>query len=146
MVIGQPHLLLQTTSSSNRSTMSTWWKLLRSLKVPPKLKVFSWKACHEWLPTYYNLASHLIVVHQWCPDCYQQDETTFHALWGCPKIKTARHSFLPLRDVQMSAAGSFMNFIHYCQVRIISTNWRNFLSFCGATGFVEIVLFSIPLA
>ncbi|KAL5770576.1 hypothetical protein ACOSP7_014730 [Xanthoceras sorbifolium] len=79
-------------------------------------------------------------------DCYQQDETTFHALWGCPKLKTARHSFVPLRDVQMSAAGSFMDFIHYCQVRIVSTNWRNFLSFCGATGFVEIVLFSIPLA
>ena len=32
------------------------WKALWTLKVPNKIKIFGWKACHRILPTHFNLA------------------------------------------------------------------------------------------
>ena len=32
------------------------WPVLWKLKIPNKIKVFGWRACHDILPTYYNLS------------------------------------------------------------------------------------------
>ncbi|KAK3187896.1 hypothetical protein Dsin_027457 [Dipteronia sinensis] len=48
--------LLNTSGCSNSSLLSSWWNCLWGLGIPLKIKVFVWKACHDWLPTMANLA------------------------------------------------------------------------------------------
>ncbi|XP_075674895.1 uncharacterized protein LOC142644101 [Castanea sativa] len=57
------------------------WKVLWGLKIPSKLKVFGWRACHEILPTKVNLAKHKILEDVMC-HCYKRfTETILHAVW-----------------------------------------------------------------
>ncbi|KAK3211950.1 hypothetical protein Dsin_016656 [Dipteronia sinensis] len=43
-------------SSSNSSLVVSWWIRLWGLAIPLKIKIFVWKACHDWIPTMANLA------------------------------------------------------------------------------------------
>lgn len=73
-------------SSSGDPTL--WWRTLWGLSVPPKVKVFVWKASLNWLPTQCNLAAHGIPTSTLCPICKIVPKTSFHALWGCKSLKT----------------------------------------------------------
>ena len=58
-------------------------KVLWGLKIPSKLKVFGWRACHEILPTRVNLAKRKILENVMCYCCQRFAETTLHAVWEC---------------------------------------------------------------
>jgi len=58
-----------------------------SLRVPNPVKVFMWKACHNILPTKENLFKRRVVDNKLCPCCEREEETTLHALWGCPSAQ-----------------------------------------------------------
>ncbi|TXG52776.1 hypothetical protein EZV62_021945 [Acer yangbiense] len=48
--------LMSSTSSSNYHPSTTWWTFLWKLGIPLKVKIFIWKACHNWIPTKFNIA------------------------------------------------------------------------------------------
>ncbi|KAL5564302.1 hypothetical protein UlMin_027466 [Ulmus minor] len=48
----------QASSSSN--SLASWWNLLWSVHLPPKIKHFLWRAVHDFLPTSWNLLMHHI--------------------------------------------------------------------------------------
>lgn len=52
------------------------WKL----RIPSKIKVFGWRACHEILPTRLNLAKRRIIHNSVCLNCTRFPESTIHAL------------------------------------------------------------------
>ena len=60
------------------------WKKLWKVRVPNKMKVFAWKACHEILPTRVNLAKRNIIRENLCLCCQRVPETVIHAIWECP--------------------------------------------------------------
>ena len=60
------------------------WKALWKLKVPNKIKIFRWRACHGILTTRFNSAKRNIIVETGCPICLQSPETEVHVLWECP--------------------------------------------------------------
>jgi hypothetical protein len=79
----------QYTSSSNPSSSSTtntssFWKLLWSLLVPPKIRNFGWRACCKILPTLTNLFQKQILSTYTCYLCGEEAETVSHVLWSCP--------------------------------------------------------------
>ena len=47
------------------------WKALWKMKIPNKIKIFGWRACHEILPTRYNLVKQNIIADTGCPICLQ---------------------------------------------------------------------------
>ncbi|KAK2655072.1 hypothetical protein Ddye_008124 [Dipteronia dyeriana] len=49
-------------SSSNKVLLAYWWKFIWHLKIPSKVQMFLWKACHHWLPTKVCLAMRHIQV------------------------------------------------------------------------------------
>ncbi|XP_060969810.1 uncharacterized protein LOC133037014 [Cannabis sativa] len=67
---------------------SRWWKLLWQQNLPPKIKKFVWKACLNFIPAYANLSHHGLKVSTVCPICFQNNETTIHAHWLCPSLKS----------------------------------------------------------
>ena len=60
------------------------WKQLWKVRVPNKMKVFAWRACHEILPTQVNLAKRKIIRDNKCRCCQQAPETAIRAIWDCP--------------------------------------------------------------
>jgi len=60
------------------------WKMLWSLAVPNSVKVFSWKACNNILPTEENLFKRTVVSNTMCSICERDEKTVIHSLWACP--------------------------------------------------------------
>ncbi|XP_075667056.1 uncharacterized protein LOC142636661 [Castanea sativa] len=56
---------------------------LVELKIPSKMKVFGWRACHDILPTRLNLTKQRIISENACLICCRSPESTIHALWEC---------------------------------------------------------------
>lgn len=65
------------------------WNQLWNLKLPPKFKVFCWRAVLGILPTCFNIKGRGVEVDTHCPTCPMGDETTFHDLVGCSQINHA---------------------------------------------------------
>lgn len=53
------------------------------LQVLNKIKLFGWRACHEILPTWVNLAKQRIIGETVCPNYTRFPDTRIHALWDC---------------------------------------------------------------
>lgn len=64
---------------SNSSTLPIWRKIWQ-LKVPPKVKIFVWRACMNGLPTTYNLRYRGVSSASFCSLCDRCKESTTHAL------------------------------------------------------------------
>ena len=60
------------------------WKKIWTLHVPPKVRMFVWRACSNILPTRENLHRRKIKVDPQCEVCCQKTESTGHLLWECP--------------------------------------------------------------
>jgi hypothetical protein len=71
-------------SSSSKKDDNEVWKVCWSSNVPPAVKMFVWRACHNLLPTKTNLHRKGVCVEAQCPICLQEEETTEHAVWECP--------------------------------------------------------------
>ena len=56
---------------------------LWSAQVPPKVKLFIWKACLNILPTQTSLFDKGILNSFFCKWCLEGHETCYHILWGC---------------------------------------------------------------
>uniref|UniRef100_A0A803PU32 Reverse transcriptase domain-containing protein n=1 Tax=Cannabis sativa TaxID=3483 RepID=A0A803PU32_CANSA len=74
------------TPSDNKPSQ-TWWKQLWTLPLPPKLKHFLWRACHDILLTNHNLFKWKTLHSPHCCRCHYHDETLEHALSRCPAVQ-----------------------------------------------------------
>ncbi|KAK2662222.1 hypothetical protein Ddye_000796 [Dipteronia dyeriana] len=101
-------------SSSGLVSSISWWKFLWWLNVPSKVKLFIWRACHNWIPSLVNLAKRGVGGDVLCPVCYRQAETSLHALWTCTALKKLR-SMCPFMQAIMFHDGlPFGDFIRAC--------------------------------
>uniref|UniRef100_A0A803QCM2 RNase H type-1 domain-containing protein n=1 Tax=Cannabis sativa TaxID=3483 RepID=A0A803QCM2_CANSA len=73
-------------SVSNPNT--AWWKSFWQLKLPPKVKIFAWKAIHNALPIAAELFKKKSLTSASCSLCLNAWESVGHALFSC---KHARH-------------------------------------------------------
>ena len=62
------------------------WKEIWQMQVPPKIKIFLWRACRNALPTKQALMRRKIIEDPMCEICKQTVEEPIHALWSCPKL------------------------------------------------------------
>ncbi|KAF4350693.1 hypothetical protein F8388_003414 [Cannabis sativa] len=79
---------LNPTRCSNMTDIQKWWKMIWSLHLPPRMKLFGWRVCHNWLPAKMNLKHRGMEVNTRCELCARYDETLTHALWSCDKVKS----------------------------------------------------------
>ncbi|XP_050245997.1 uncharacterized protein LOC126694011 [Quercus robur] len=75
--------LKQEGEGSNPRSSSEIWARIWKFRLPNKIKVFMWRACHNILPTLERLRQQRIIENALCPICMQAPETIIHALWEC---------------------------------------------------------------
>ena len=75
--------LKQNGEGSNPRFGSEIWARIWKFRLPNKIKVFIWRACHNILPTLNRLRQRRIIENALCPICMQALETIIHALWEC---------------------------------------------------------------
>ena len=69
--------------SSKHKVVGSLWSRLWKAAIPNKIKIFSWRACLNILPTQDNLIQRRVVECVRC--CFYQKETesVMHVLWSC---------------------------------------------------------------
>lgn len=103
------YLLIRSGGSANQDTSrgsrsgagGPSWKEIWSLDIPPKLRMFLWRACRNILPTQVELFRRRISVNPMCPECQLEPETTAHTLMECRGLKeiwSGAPFFLPRVD------------------------------------------------
>ena len=75
------------TKNSSGCAGKQVWSALWKLRIPYKIKVFGWRACHEILPTWMNLVRQRVVEDNTCLNCTKFLEMTIHTLWNCEVAK-----------------------------------------------------------
>ena len=68
---------------SHEDPRTPLWKKIWQLKIPPKIRIFSWKACVSALPTMLNLRKRGVTTDGICPISGQEAESIYHALFRC---------------------------------------------------------------
>ncbi|KAL5833507.1 hypothetical protein ACOSQ3_017181 [Xanthoceras sorbifolium] len=81
------HKLQLSQPSCSTVVGANWWKVLWGLKIPSKIKLFCWRACNNWLPTFHVLRCRHMQVRDCCDSCGVADETVLHALRSCSSLK-----------------------------------------------------------
>ncbi|KAL5741239.1 hypothetical protein ACOSP7_027971 [Xanthoceras sorbifolium] len=74
-------------SGSSSSSDSKWWLALWNLNIPPKIKIFIWRVCHNVIPSLCNLCSRKIVVDPCCSRCGDAPESSAHALFWAKRAE-----------------------------------------------------------
>ncbi|KAK9991235.1 hypothetical protein SO802_026220 [Lithocarpus litseifolius] len=78
-------------SSSGRVGVNRVWAVLWRLRIPNKIKVFGWRACHDILPTRRNLKKKRVLLEDLFPFCSSFQESTIHVLWECKAAQDIWH-------------------------------------------------------
>ena len=83
--------IVETNHESESSTGDLWtalWKKVWHLNLPAKIRIFSWQAWMNALPTMQNLRAREVNTNGKCLICDQCNENTLHALFACdiPKL------------------------------------------------------------
>ncbi|KAL2896024.1 hypothetical protein RDABS01_037808 [Bienertia sinuspersici] len=63
------------------------WVEIWGLNVIPKVRQFLWRLCTNTLPVRSLLKARHLIEDATCPWCLKEEETPFHALFGCEKVK-----------------------------------------------------------
>ncbi|KAH9724098.1 hypothetical protein KPL70_007356 [Citrus sinensis] len=63
------------------------WFMIWNLNLPRKIKIFTWRATKNLLPTLENLSKRKILEEPVCLICKMGIEDVFHALMGCKMVK-----------------------------------------------------------
>jgi hypothetical protein len=71
----------ETTTSSDEFR---WWQKIWKLKVPPKIRIFWWRACQDYLPSKAELRRRHVTEEDHCESCGQLGESLYHIAISCP--------------------------------------------------------------
>lgn len=129
----------------------TNWSFVWSLKIPPKIRNFLWRALSENLPTKAALAGRHIEVDTHCSFCNSAIETSIHVLIVCPVVRKVWESaVVGLRVSEEENLVIWWNKMHrvcsqsemeYCAA-VLRCNWsnRNYLIWEGESKPVWVTL------
>ncbi len=77
------HSLTSSEYTEEEETRRSWWRYLWGLSLPSKLKNFTWRLCHNSLPTRDNIRRRGIDIDTCCECCQMPIETSEHLLFEC---------------------------------------------------------------
>lgn len=136
------HLPTQPRSSNaNEHPRKSIWQL----NILSKIKIFLWKAIHDFLPTMHTLYKRGLDVVPLCPSCSTKTETALHSLFICKRAGSIWQRTLPAAPIPSDSLISFSNhlekFLFYLVWIHKSLKWL--LLSVGRFGMIEMILIRI---
>jgi hypothetical protein len=83
-------------SSGRPDGVRPQWKIVWNSPVPPKVKMLTWRICHNALSTQQNMARRKMATTVLCQICGQEAEDTYHVFMRFPH---ARSLWLAMKEV-----------------------------------------------
>lgn len=99
--------------SSNITSMKEFWRFKSRLRVPNKIRSFTWRACKNILPTKANLFQRKIALDNICEVCGNFEKTTGHVLWHCYRAKGVWKEAGLDKDKVMDNCPEFIDLLWY---------------------------------
>ncbi|KAL5579373.1 hypothetical protein UlMin_011815 [Ulmus minor] len=116
--------VLEPTSSS--SQVSNLWNFLWQASIPPKVKIFWWRALHNIIPTSWNLRVHHVPTDLKCSLCGSGIETTVHSLFLCPKVKFIWKKSGMVDCLSAARSGNMVDVAFWAKDHLSSENFELF--------------------
>ncbi|KAK3212040.1 hypothetical protein Dsin_016746 [Dipteronia sinensis] len=76
-----------SASVSNSSNIRKWWSSVWNLNLPPKVRIFVWRACLNAIPSGFNLWKRKIMDRPLCLWCKTMVNTASHSLFWCSQAR-----------------------------------------------------------
>lgn len=97
--------LLQSSQAQSSSSSTLAWSLIWSLNIPPHVRHFIWRLCHDSLVCKQNLAKCGLPECGTCPRCVTKEESSQHIFFLCPFARNfLRSSGLPSEIIYLRAS------------------------------------------
>jgi hypothetical protein len=129
-----PNQCNMTASSTYPDGKHPCWAKIWQSSVPPKVKIFAWKAASGALATEDNKKRHHLLVRGRCKICDPEKEDVAHALYNCPHDfalwKEMRQVWCLPRNKELKTPSSnwFQSVLLQIPRRMVDTNllvaWR----------------------
>ena len=121
---------LNAGESSEHGAFGSLWSQLWKAEVPNKIKIFSWRACLNILPTQDNLIQRRVVESARC--CFYQNETesVLHVLWSCGATHDVWAGCLGRLQKSCSEQNDFLQLVTGLMVKLSSKEWNLFWVIC----------------
>ncbi|KAL5580419.1 hypothetical protein UlMin_012861 [Ulmus minor] len=116
--------VLEPTSSSSQA--SNLWNFLWQASIPPKVKIFWWRALHNIIPTSWNLRVHHVPTDLKCSLCGSGIETTVHSLFLCPKVKFIWKKSGMVDCLSAARSGNMVDVAFWAKDHLSSENFELF--------------------
>ncbi|KAF4384273.1 hypothetical protein F8388_010518 [Cannabis sativa] len=102
---------LAPTRCSNMDKTHAWWKMWWNLNLPPRMKLFGWKMCRNWLSAKSNLVHRGMKIDPTCNYCGRFEESLPHALWTCEKVERVWKLMPSYKLIKESRGHSMMDLL-----------------------------------
>ena len=93
--------------------MKEFWKFIWRLRVPNKIRNFTWRACRNILPTKANLYRRQVTPDSICEVCGKAEETTAHLFWHCHRAKEVWNEVGIEKDHLMDSCPELLDLLWY---------------------------------
>ncbi|KAL6550592.1 hypothetical protein OROMI_021080 [Orobanche minor] len=124
----------EAPDNMSEADRKSWSSLVWNVPIPPKARVFGWRAFNNLIPTAANLRSHHVPVDGICSLCGDRWASTEHSLLFCPRIvsvwKASRFwrvlkcaKGLSLRDIAVAVRGEFGGDDHALWMTLLWQVW-----------------------
>ena len=99
--------------TSHGALHTSFWRKIWNLHIPPKIKLFTQKACQDILPTKANLCHRHILDSPTCETCKTGSETVGHPFWDCPSTSKVWSTLYIQWRLQEFFSGCSLKSINY---------------------------------
>ena len=121
---------LSDGESSEQRIVGSLWSRLWKASIPNKIKIFSWRACLDILPTQDNLIRRRVLESAWCCFCQQETESVLHVLWSCGAAQDVWVGSLGRLQKSSTAQNDFLQLITGLMAKLSSEEWNLFWVIC----------------
>ena len=121
---------LSNGESSEQGIVGSLWSRLWKATIPNKIKIFSWRACLDILPTQDNLIRRRVLASARCCFYQQETESVLHVLWSCGAAQDVMAGSLGRLQKFCTAQNDFLQLVTGLMVKLSSEEWNLFWVIC----------------
>ena len=112
-------------SSEHRVARSLWSRLWKAA-IPNKIKIFSWRAYLNILPTQDNLIRRRVVECARCCFCQKETESVMHVLWSCGAAQDVWAGSLGRLQKSCTEQNDFLQLVTGLMAKLSAEEWNLF--------------------